>query len=839
MNDGMAGREKKTKYEKNAMTTMQKEMMRLDVGDKATGPLAIYFPAWPTFRMEGLRPALKCDQASLDLTACTFKKDRHGTLAACYEFAGKQTLTLTFQKDGDAAVRIRSTFRNNSPHPVILNEVTLLQTEPGTGSIAFGAAAQDIRLLEQGNYWGRIRGIVRPTSNDGIATSVEPNAASGTDMSASEFVAVAYDRSIQMAFLAGFTTSDRWFGRITLTTMPDGTISTWRMGFDGGDVQVNANEEIALEEIVLAFGADPWALLEQYADRAAERYPRPLTGQPPVSWCSWYPYRLGVTEERVLENAKIGAHRLKPLGLEIMEVDLGWQKENLPCAFEENERFPRGLKWLADELKRLGFRLGAWGAPFTISEFDSVSREHPEWLVQGADGKPSAYWEWYWEPHGKVFILDLTHPGAQQWLKEKIDSLYARGVRYFKADFIGCASKHTAKARHNARIAAGAALEAARLGAAIIRKALPDALILNCGGPEMPGPGHWPLLYVCNDTGNTGFISYVFHQENFQGVACHLYKNRRWGIVQPSCLCIGLPGTLEDARIRATVAFLAGGQVDISDDLTTLPEDRWAVLTATLPPLGLTAKPIDLFEPIFDGNPYIYASVTKGEKQGTTPPQEHPPGSVWHLHVKTDWDEWDLVGLFCFAEGTSAKSPAISRYSIPLERLGISASAKLSAYEFWSGQCVGKVPGGRVNAGGYQHPGDFQELRVHGMPGALDIAFVGPDVKLLCLRRARPHPWVIGTSFHQSCGTELRKVAWNEKTSTLSGILCRPAGESGSITVATNGMNPLKAKVGGTVTPFRMGSNGSVVLPVTVMDSGMHWSLTFARKPGKQRKRIR
>ena len=73
--------------------------------------------------------------------------------------------------------------------------------------------------------------------------------------------------------------------------------------------------------------------------------------------------------------------------------------------------------------------------------------EHPEWLVQGEDGLPFAYWEWFWEPHGKVFILDLTHPGALAWLRERIQSLTDRGVRYFKFDFIGCAADGRAKRR--------------------------------------------------------------------------------------------------------------------------------------------------------------------------------------------------------------------------------------------------------------------------------------------------------------------------------------------------------------------------------------------------------
>ena len=51
--------------------------------------------------------------------------------------------------------------------------------------------------------------------------------------------------------------------------------------------------------------------------------------------------------------------------------------------------------------------------------------------------KPMPLGQWYWEPHGETYALDLTHPEAQGRLREKMRSLAQRGVRYFKPDFIG------------------------------------------------------------------------------------------------------------------------------------------------------------------------------------------------------------------------------------------------------------------------------------------------------------------------------------------------------------------------------------------------------------------
>ena len=155
--------------------------------------------------------------------------------------------------------------------------------------------------------------------------------------------------------------------------------------------------------------------------------------------------------------------------------------------------------------------------------------------------------------------------------------------------------------------------------------------------------------------------------------------------------------------------------------------------------------------------------------------------------MRADWDEWTLVAVMNWTEPATEAGSGVGlarRYQVELTRLGLPASAKLWAYEFWSGQFLGVIPRAARPEADYRHPGDFMNPILESGPGLLDIGFHGPAVKLLVLRRPRPHPWPVGTSFHQSGGRELSDVRWNAATRTLSGKLLRPKGEPGFILIA-------------------------------------------------------
>jgi len=790
---------------------MQLKTDQLDILVSPDGAdLALTFSGWPGLKLGPLAPSITVDGAQLTPVAARAElreTDAGPSLQLTYDFAeGRVQLVETWTVGQAGAVYLRAALRNHADAPMLLNRVVLLETSLLPDQATWGAAWPSSLVYWDRGYSGAV---------EAVASLTRPV------FSAPEWL--IYSPAERAALLVGYLTFERWAGVTCLDPGAEGMPGRWGTGMDGGDTLIEPGETL-LAELVLMTGSDPNNLLATYGDLVQERYGIQPPARPPVTWCSWYPYRLGVTEERCLANAALGAKRLGPLGLQTMLLDLGWEAGYLPSSFEENDQFSHGLKWLSEQLAGYGLGLGTWVAPFSISEHHPLVKEHPEWLIQDEHGEPLSTGTWFWYPHGNTYCLDLTHPGAQEWLRVNMTSLAERGVSYYKTDFIGIVTSANMRHRHDPWIVAGGGLEAARLGARIIREAIDSqgrrSQWLNCG-TEAAAMGLYDLLYTCNDTGNTGYVGWDTVRDDYTSVACHLFKNNRWATIQPSCLCVGLPGTLDEARLRATATFLCGGQVDIGDELVSLPEERWQVLLATLPPLGQSAEVIDLFEPL-TRETLSYEGLSTGDQVDPLASVGSPSACAWHLPLRNDWDAWHLLALFDY---TMPEKHEISRFQVDLARIGLDSAKSYWVYEFWSGSCLGQIPREDGSPHGYRHPGDSQRLIASKDGKHLEVAFFGPGVKLLAFREARPHPWVVGTTFHQSCGMELRNVRWDEQQAELSGELVRPAGQQGSITIGGMGAASVEAMIDGCAVQPIPAAFDSLVIPISTTADLTRWSI--------------
>ncbi|MDB6126653.1 MAG: hypothetical protein JWM35_549 [Verrucomicrobia bacterium] len=772
-------------------------------------------------------------RVELDGTREEFKiaaDERDGRRRTVTWRARRIDLIQQFTQETAGRVRVTSVLRNRTARAIAVNNVTLFETE----RLVLGPTAEDVRILEQNAYLARVRTPRQmATGDDGL------KALDGTRGAfASQTHTVFYNPAVRLGVLIGFEIVDRWLPNLTgrMSGVSGKMISgqdnvdggaqmsadaatdrkriprfrVFAIHFDGGDYPLAPGETLSLGEFAIEVGRDPLALLGAHGDRIKSRNRFGAPPAPMANWCSWYPYRLGVSESRVLATAHAArARNLDRLGLKFLQVDLGWEKDNIPTFFETNERFSHGLGWLSGELRKEAFELGLWVGVLCVAETHPIAREHPEWLLRDAAGKPHVNYHWFWEPFCPVYSLDVSHPGAQEWLRENFTKLGRQGVRYVKWDFAGIVAGEKLRGRYDPRLVNTRAREGVRTAFKIAQDALnaqgEPVLMLDCSGTDYAGAGIMGLSYVNMDTGNTG-IGWRHLREVYTSYACHLFK-QRWALLQPSCLVVGLPGTLEEARVRATVTFMGAGHVDIGDDLTTLPEDRWAVLLATLPPNDTPAKPVDLFHPIRTGTlPYLTLVKSKEKKDPKTAklmaletPQERAPQGthIWSLAMRGEWDEWTLVAVFNWTEPATEPGSGVNlarRFQVELTRLGLPARGKFWAYEFWSGQFLGEIPRAAQPADAYRHPGDFTNPIQESGPGLLDIGFHGPAVKLLVLRKPRRHPWPVGTSFHQSGGRELANVRWNAKTRTLSGELHRPKGESGFIMIACPSREGVRAQ---------------------------------------------
>jgi hypothetical protein len=196
----------------------------------------------------------------------------------------------------------------------------------------------------------------------------------------------------------------------------------------------------AAEPLLVGFEPDPLVALEQYAQEVRLVNKVPLRKDNLLGWLSWYCSRLRMTEQFVLNNAQVIAQRFRDYGIDTMQVDHGWEYRDVVGHWVANQRFPHGMKWLAQELEKFRMKLGIWMAVSQVSEFAPFYGEHPEAMIHKPDGSPWAFTErWTWAPHGRVFNLDPSHPLAQEHYRKSLQGLMDAGCRYYKVDFIGSA----------------------------------------------------------------------------------------------------------------------------------------------------------------------------------------------------------------------------------------------------------------------------------------------------------------------------------------------------------------------------------------------------------------
>lgn len=137
----------------------------------------------------------------------------------------------------------------------------------------------------------------------------------------------------------------------------------------------------------------------------------------PTGWMSWNTYFDKATAEDNLAEAKIGQKHLQPFGCEFWSIE-SWQgnSDQLPVRDfynmdleVNNEQFPKGMKQLADDIRKLGFRPGLWMAPFGTGNTEFY-QSHKKWFLHDKEGNPISSW------NGR-YTLDPTVFEAREHLK--------------------------------------------------------------------------------------------------------------------------------------------------------------------------------------------------------------------------------------------------------------------------------------------------------------------------------------------------------------------------------------------------------------------------------------
>ena len=137
----------------------------------------------------------------------------------------------------------------------------------------------------------------------------------------------------------------------------------------------------------------------------------------PIIYNTWYPYEFSLDEKKLIDFIP----KAKYIGAELYVIDDGWMpKRTCDCAglgdwVADKERFPHGLKYIADAAHKAGMKFGIWVEPEMVNPDSDLYRQHPDWVLS--------------EPHRdrtemrSQLILDMSRDEIRDWAIDWLDKL--------------------------------------------------------------------------------------------------------------------------------------------------------------------------------------------------------------------------------------------------------------------------------------------------------------------------------------------------------------------------------------------------------------------------------
>ena len=205
-----------------------------------------------------------------------------------------------------------------------------------------------------------------------------------------------------------------------------------------------------------------------------------------AGYTSWYNYFRNINEEIILRD--LNALDSISESVSIFQIDDGFQSAVGDWTEVNKEKFPHGLKYIADEIHKKGYLAGLWLAPFYVQFTSKVVKYHKDWLIKTEKGGNE-----FGTPNwGGTYTLDICNEGARAYIKNFFDVILNDwGFDMVKLDFLyaECLNPRFNKSRGQLMCEA---ME-------FLRECCGDKLILGCGVPLGPAFGYVDACRIGND----------------------------------------------------------------------------------------------------------------------------------------------------------------------------------------------------------------------------------------------------------------------------------------------------------------------------------------------------
>ena len=402
----------------------------------------------------------------------------------------------------------------------------------------------------------------------------------------------------------------------------------------------------------------------------------------PAGWISWMAYGAGVTEGNIRKVTDWAATQLKDYGLEYIIIDDGWfvgsegMLYSVPPGVDwtkANERFPNGIKALADYVHSKGLKVGLWLSPFGCSN-ETLSKKD-WWVRKGHDGEIlRSGW------HGETFVDATVAEAVENWLTKGIRAQVLNGVDYLKVDGqMHVAYDAYAKTKDYFTKKGMTWQQALRIGWGHIIRTTGDSYVLACWSRIPPIAGFPNAIRIGGDKGSkwesvrqvARDLEWWFHEHNIVWCA------------DPDHIVLRAL-TPAQCRSWATLVGLTGTHLTISDKPESYDNEKLHIIRRILPVLGSPfVRPANLFS-------------------------RNQVPALWTLEVVRPFDSWLVV-----ANTHVGDAPA---ETLSFAELGLDADKAYTVYDFWNSRFIGVFRSNFKCGGPAEHDVQvfaIRELRSH------------------------------------------------------------------------------------------------------------------------------
>jgi len=291
-------------------------------------------------------------------------------------------------------------------------------------------------------------------------------------------------------------------------------------------------------------------------------------------YCTWnYGVCQNISEKFLLKQAAYISKNIP--GIKFFQIDLGYQSQEGDLLYDigkfytdpeniyDRVKFPHGMKYMADAIKKLGLRPAIWWTP-TICIRSELAQKNHDWLAKDQQGA-------VWTVDGKSGMLDFSVPGVRQFIENILDVLFTKwGYEGIKLDF-------WTNAFENGGIRLkGHSVEARRWLLKSIRERLPaDGFLEICSAASMGNPflAEYADAYrVGVDVAGGEWHEHVLASN--WALPLLSVESRKTFLLNMDSLGVRPDLSDEENLSRLTWCFITQGVLEVAGDLTTLSKKQ-------------------------------------------------------------------------------------------------------------------------------------------------------------------------------------------------------------------------------------------------------------------------